>query len=144
MQTLDTMTPEQVIEVSKLSQDRIPQQIVVSLENPGHYFLSSLSDSPSSRCLRVSQRRLLDEFHSIFYAKWTSMQFWDKVACPSGCNDRCFGPDSAENCLEVRSSVRTWCCLSLLVGVQHMDKLLMYSCDGVAGSLLGALLLARQ
>ena len=27
-----------------------------------------LSDSPSSRCLRVSQRRLLDEFHSIFYA----------------------------------------------------------------------------
>ena len=30
--------------------------------------------------------------------------------------------------------------LSLLVGVQYIDNLLMYSCDAVAGSLHGALL----
>ena len=39
--------------------------------------LELLADSPSSRCLRVSQRRLLDEFHSIFCAKLTPVQFLD-------------------------------------------------------------------
>ena len=32
--------------------------------------------------------------------------------------------------------------LSLLVGVQYIDKLLMYLCDAVAGSLHGAVLCA--
>ena len=51
------------------------------------FLLEPLADSPSSRCLRVSQRRLLDEFHSIFFAKLTPVQFLDKgvdvpvVAC---------------------------------------------------------------
>ena len=46
-------------------------------------FLEPLSDSPSAEVTRRSWR-LLNEFHIIFYAKWTRMQLLDMVlACPS-------------------------------------------------------------
>ena len=50
-------------------------------------FLEPLSDSPSAEVTR-QYWRLLNEFHIIFYAKWTRMQLLHMVlACPSWCDD---------------------------------------------------------
>ena len=80
------------------------------------------------------------------------MQFLDMVlACPSWCNDRCVGPDSAKTVWRsavqlghgvVRAVVQRR--LSLLVGVQYIDKLLMCLCDVLAGSLHDAFLCATS
>ena len=73
------------------------------------------------------------------------------LVCPSWCNDRCFGPDSAKTVWRsavqfghgvVRADVQRR--VSLLVGVEYIDKLLMYLCDAVAGSLHGAFLCAMH
>ena len=124
------MVPAPQIIVMPLVRDA-REQIVVSLENPGHYSLSPFLTVPL-RGVYVS----------------VNGGFLDKVACPSWCNDRCVwsrqcrklfgGPQfSLDMVLFVPIVQRQ---LSLLVGVQYVDKLLMYSCDAVAGSLHGALL----
>ena len=43
--------------------------------------------------------------------------FWTRLTCPSWCNDRCYGPDSVENCLEVCS-----CCSSTRSSCVQEDR----------------------